>query len=51
MMVDESTLGLPLLTGVLIIISLFITWYRGVDPLVSLLIPSYSYPALINQIP
>ena len=35
-MVDESTLGLPLLTGVLIFISLFITWYRGVDPLVSL---------------
>jgi hypothetical protein len=32
-MVDESTLGLSLLTGVLII--LFITWYRGVDPLVS----------------
>jgi Co/Zn/Cd efflux system component len=37
-MVDESTLGLPLLTGVLIFISLFITWYRGADPLVSLLV-------------
>ena len=37
-MVDEYTLGLPLLTGVLIFISFFITWYRGVDPLVSLLI-------------
>jgi Co/Zn/Cd efflux system component len=37
-MVDQSALGLPLLTGVLIFISLFITWYRGVDPFVSLLI-------------
>ena len=49
-MVDDFTLGLPLFTGVVIIISLFITWYIGVDPLVSPLIPSYSYPALINRI-
>ncbi len=34
-MVDESTLGLPLFTGVLILLSLFITWYKGVDPRVS----------------
>ena len=34
-MFDESTVGVPFLTGIFILISLFITWYRGVDPLVS----------------
>ena len=47
-MVDESTLGLPLLTGVLIFISLFITWYRGVDPLVSHLV-AFLLPSGANK--
>jgi hypothetical protein len=36
-MLDESTLGVPFLTGTLVLVSLFIAWYRRVDPLVSLL--------------
>ncbi|KAH9970801.1 cytochrome P450 [Russula compacta] len=32
-MVDESTVGVPFLTVIFILITLFITWYRGVDPL------------------
>ena len=34
-MAYEYTLGLPFLAGILILTSLFITWYRGVDPFVS----------------
>jgi hypothetical protein len=35
-MVDESTLGMPLFTGILVVIvSLCVISYRGVDPLVS----------------
>jgi hypothetical protein len=33
---SESTLGMPFLTASLILVSLFIAWYRRVDPLVSL---------------
>ncbi|KAI0284740.1 hypothetical protein BC826DRAFT_1109613 [Russula brevipes] len=32
-MVDESTLGVPLFTGILVIVSLCIISYKGVDPL------------------
>ena len=35
MMPDASTVGVPLLTGSLVLVSLFIAWYRRVDPLVS----------------
>ena len=35
-MFDESTLGVPFLTGTLLFVYLFIAWYRRVDPLVSL---------------
>jgi hypothetical protein len=35
-MLDESTLGIPFLTGSLVLVSLVIAWYRRVDPLVSL---------------
>ncbi|KAI0272056.1 cytochrome P450 [Russula aff. rugulosa BPL654] len=31
-MLDESTLGVPFLTGTLVLVSLFIAWYRRVDP-------------------
>jgi len=34
-MLDESTLGMPLLTGSLVLFSLFIAWYRRMDSLVS----------------
>lgn len=34
-MLDESTLGMPFFTGFLVLVSLFIAWYRRVDPLVS----------------
>jgi hypothetical protein len=34
-MLDESTLGVPFLTGFLVLVSLFIACYRRVDPLVS----------------
>jgi len=37
---SESTLGVPFLAGFLILLSLYILWYRQVDPLVS------SQPAL-----
>jgi hypothetical protein len=39
-MVDESTLGVPLFTGILVIISLCIISYKGVDPLVSHILSS-----------
>jgi hypothetical protein len=35
-MVDGSSLGLPLITALFALVSLLITWVRGVDPLVSL---------------
>ena len=34
-MLDEHTLEMPFLTGSLVLVSLFIAWYRRVDPLVS----------------
>jgi hypothetical protein len=34
-MLDESTLGMPFLTGSLVLVSLFIAWYRRMNPLVS----------------
>lgn len=49
-MVDESTIGLPFLAGIVVLTSLCITWYRGVDPLVSPRSPFYSEPALMNHI-
>jgi hypothetical protein len=39
-MVDESTLGVPLFTGILVVVSLCIISYRGVDPLVSHILSS-----------
>jgi hypothetical protein len=32
---DDSMLGVSSLAGLLILVSLFITWYRSGDPLVS----------------
>jgi hypothetical protein len=37
-MAEESTLGLSSLTGILVLVFLFITWYRSRDPLVSPLV-------------
>jgi len=34
-MLDKSTLEMPFLTGSLVLVSLFIAWYRRVDPLAS----------------
>ena len=34
-MADESTLGVPFLTGIIALVSLFLIWYRSGDPLVS----------------
>ena len=34
-MAVESTLSVPFLTGILVLFSLFLTWYRSGDPLVS----------------
>ena len=31
----QFTLGMPFLTGCLVLVSLFIAWYRQTDPLVS----------------
>ncbi|KAH9970800.1 cytochrome P450 [Russula compacta] len=41
-MADESTLGIPFLTGILVLISLFIAWYRSWNPLLDA-IPTIGY--------
>jgi hypothetical protein len=47
-MLDEYSLGVPFLTGTLILVSLFIVWYSRVDPMVSLHLvlvpPPRAYP-------
>jgi len=40
--VGESTLGVPFLTGILVFLSIFIIWCRGVDPLLDA-IPTVGY--------
>ena len=34
-MAYESTLGVPFLTGIIVLVSLFLVWYRSRDALVS----------------
>jgi hypothetical protein len=43
-MLDESTLGVPFITGLLVLVSLFIAWYRRADSLVSSLLTLYNPP-------
>ena len=49
-MIYESIPWLPFLTGIVVLTSLYITWCRGVHPLVSPRSPSYSGPALMTRV-